>query len=615
VIRRLIPVALILACGAAGPRAAAPVHYLFTFPAPEHHWMQVEAQFSDLGAAPLELRISRSSPGRYAIHEFAKNVYDVRAYGRDGRELTAERPDASGWLVRGHGGDARVTYKVYGDRLDGTYLAIDATHAHINMPAAIMWARGLDDRPAVLVFEPPAALQWQMATQLHRGGTAFEATAPNLQYLMDSPVELARIALREFQAGGRRFRFAAHHLGSDGDLGDLVRDVETIVREEGGVFGEFPEYEPGAFTFLADYLPYAMSDGMEHRNSTVMTTSSSIREDRLGLLETVAHEFFHSWNVERIRPRDLEPFDLDRENVSGGLWLAEGFTDYYAWLTLARAGLRDRTSALRTMSAVVDTVVTSAGRQTRSAVEASRMAAFTDGLRPVDRTNWPATTLSYYHFGDAIALALDLTLRGRPDARTLDDFMRALWREHGRPGGAREGYVDRPYGNDDAEARLAEVAGDPAFARDFFARYVDGRETADYAALLRRAGLLVRKTSAGRAWWGDVEFELRDGVARVASLVAPTWPAYASGLEQDDTVLQLAGTRVSSADDVAAVLRRHRPGDRIGVAFVDRAGTTRRGTVTLVENPHIEIVAMENAGGRLGAEERAFRERWLASRQ
>jgi S1-C subfamily serine protease len=112
-----------------------------------------------------------------------------------------------------------------------------------------------------------------------------------------------------------------------------------------------------------------------------------------------------------------------------------------------------------------------------------------------------------------------------------------------------------------------------------------------------------------------VEFELRDGVARVASLVAPTWPAYASGLEQDDTVLQLAGTRVSSADDVAAVLRRHRPGDRIGVAFVDRAGTTRRGTVTLVENPHIEIVAMENAGGRLGAEERAFRERWLASRQ
>jgi len=577
--------------------------------------MQVEAQFSEIGDAPLELRISRSSPGRYAIHEFAKNVYDVHAFGRDGHELAADRPDSSGWIVREHGGAVRVTYKVYGDRVDGTYLAIDATHAHLNMPAVIMWARGFDDRPAMLAFELPQRAPWRLATQLHPGGTALEATAPNLQYLMDSPVELAPLGLKEFEVGGRRFRFAAHHLGSDAELADLVRDVQVIVREEGGVFGEFPEYEPGDYTFLADYLPYAMSDGMEHRNSTVMTSSSSIRDDRLGLLDTVAHEFFHSWNVERIRPRDLEPFDLDRENTSGSLWLAEGFTDYYAWLTMARAGLRDRTSALRAMSAVVDTVVTSPGRRARSAVEASRMAPFIDGTRPVDRTNWPATTLSYYHFGDAIALALDLTLRGRADARTLDDFMRALWRDYGRPGGAREGYVDRPYNNSEAEARLAEVSGDPAFARDFFARYIEGRETADYATLLRRAGLLVRKISPGRAWWGDVDFELRDGIARVSSLVAESWPAYASGLEQDDTVVQLDGTRINSADDVAAVLRRRRPGDRISVAFVDRAGATQRGMVTLAENPHIEIVAMESAGARLGAEERAFRERWFGSRQ
>src|SRR5438874_897604 len=119
---------------------AAPIHYRITFPEPEHRWMQVEASFPDLGAAPLELRMSRSSPGRYSLHEFAKNVYDVHAFARDGRELETTRPDPYGWNAAGHGGSVTVKYKVYGDRVDGTYLAIDETHAHINMPSAIMWA-------------------------------------------------------------------------------------------------------------------------------------------------------------------------------------------------------------------------------------------------------------------------------------------------------------------------------------------------------------------------------------------------------------------------------------------------------------------------------------------
>ena len=129
-------------------RASAPVRYRLSFPEPQHHWMQVEASFTDLGPGALELRMSRSSPGRYSMHDFAKNVYDVHATGADGRELRTVRPDPYGWNVTGHGGGVTVKYKVYGDRVDGTYLGIDATHAHINMPAAIMWAHGLDERPA-----------------------------------------------------------------------------------------------------------------------------------------------------------------------------------------------------------------------------------------------------------------------------------------------------------------------------------------------------------------------------------------------------------------------------------------------------------------------------------
>src|SRR5580765_1353264 len=263
-----------------GLEAASPITYRFTFPSPEHHWMQVEATFGELTSAPLELRMSRSSPGRYTLHDFAKNVYDVHAYSPDGPELDLTRPDPYGWTVATHRDTVTIKYKIFGDRTDGTYLGVDLSHAHVNMPAAIMWARGFDDRPATLVFEPPAGVQWQVATQLHKGSTPYEFTAPNLQYLMDSPAEFGPVTIRQFTMDGRTFRFAVHHTGTDGEVDSLVKDVEKIVRVEGAIYGEFPVYEPGYYTFLADYLPWASGDGMEHRNSTIISSSSSIRNSR-----------------------------------------------------------------------------------------------------------------------------------------------------------------------------------------------------------------------------------------------------------------------------------------------------------------------------------------------
>ncbi len=425
--------------------------------------MQVEATFPDLPPSSLELRMSRSSPGRYSLHEFAKNVYDVHAFGTDGVELQTTRPDPYGWDVPRHGATVTVKYKVYGDRIDGTYLAIDETHAHINMPAAIMWAHGLDDRPLdVDVRRAGRHAAGPSRRSCIQARTRLEFTAPNLQYLMDSPLEFGPVAMREFTVGSSRFRFAAHHTGSDAELDGYVKDVEKIVRQEGAVYGEYPAYEPGYYTFLGDYLPYAGGDGMEHRNSTVMTEAGTIAKDREQLLDIVAHEFFHCWNVERIRPQGLEPFDFERANMTDSLWLAEGFTQYYGPLMLQRAGLVDLAETASTIAGLVNTVELSPAHEIRSAVDMSRMAPFIDGGRGNDRTNWPRTVISYYPFGGAIALALDLTLRDRSDSRvTLDDFMRAMWRAYGKPGGGREGYVDRPYSLADAEARLAEVSGDP----------------------------------------------------------------------------------------------------------------------------------------------------------
>src|SRR5581483_3896162 len=149
-----------------------------------------------------------------------------------------------------------------------------------------------------------------------------------------------------------------------------------IVRQEREVFGEFPQYEPGYYTFLADYLPWAHGDGMEHRNSTVMTASRSIATSRTALLDTVAHEFFHCWNVERIRPQGLEPFDFERANMTDSLWLAEGFTQYYGPLMLQRAGLIDLGETAGTIAGLVNTVELSPAHEFRSAVDMSRMAPF-----------------------------------------------------------------------------------------------------------------------------------------------------------------------------------------------------------------------------------------------
>jgi predicted metalloprotease with PDZ domain len=597
--------------------AAAPVHYTLTFPEPDHRWMQVEAAFTELAQAPLELRMSRSSPGRYSLHDFAKNVYDVHAFGRDGRELppaSVTRPDPYGWNVSGHGGGVTVKYKVYGDRIDGTYLAIDSNHAHINMPAALMWAHGLEDRPVVVTLGQPAGKHWQVATQLHVNGDrsdTIELTAANLQYLMDSPTEFGPVVIREFSVGPRKFRFAVHHTGTDAELDGFVKDVEKIVRQEGAIYGEYPEYEPGNYTFLAEYLPYSGGDGMEHRNSTVITSSGSIRDRRIGLLGTVAHEFFHCWNVERIRPKSLEPFDFDRANISGELWLAEGFTQYYGPLAMQRAGLTDLPGMARTFTGLVEEVQ-SPGRLVRSAEDMSRMAAFIDGGRPNDRTNWSNTVISYYSFGGAIALALDLTLRDRSDGKiSLDDYMRAMWRVHGKPGGSREGYVDHPYTIADAEARLAEVSGDRAFAHDFFSRYIQGHDAADYGRLLARAGFTVRKRNAGRAWWGDLRFESRNGGAYVMTLAQPGTPAYAAGLEQDDQLQQIDGQKIASADEVDSILQRHKPGDRIEVVFAERSGAAKTASITLAEDPHQEVVLVESSGGALTPAQQAFRTNWL----
>jgi predicted metalloprotease with PDZ domain len=621
------------------PAPVQPVQYHVSFPAPEHHYAQVEVTFSGVPAGTLEARMSRSSPGRYAVHEFAKNVFDLHAFDGTGRALTATRPNPYQWDVAGHDGTVRFVYKVFGNHVDGTYLAVDSSHAHMNMPATLLWARGFDLRPVRVTFARPAGSDWKPATQLFPTDDPWTFTAPNLQYLMDSPTELSNYTLRSFKVrnrDGREFtiRAAVHHDADPSAVDTYVEGTEKIVNEAAAVFGEFPNYDTGTYTFLGDYVPWGGGDGMEHRNSTVVASATTFRNPQAvrAALGTVSHEFFHGWNVERIRPKSLEPFNFEEANVSGELWLSEGFTQYYGPLVLARAGLTPGEQGPGLVRNAIE-VINAPGRQFRSAVEMSQMAPFTDAAAAIDETNFSNTYISYYTYGAAIAAALDLSLRERSNsAVTLDDFMRAMWIAYGKPDGPSPAIVAKPYTLQNARDRLAEVSGDRAFANEFFDRYIEGREVPDYARLFSRAGLILRKRSPNAPWVGVLDAEGAPAARRwrrvsqqsaastpiagvtIPELVAWGTPAFTAGLEEADVLTHVDEAQIAGVDAWQAAVRAHKPGDRMHVGYT-RQGKAAKTTIVVGEDPALEVVPVESTGAVLSREQKAFRDAWLGSKR
>ena len=616
--RRAASAALLLALA---PIAASAqerrVEYEISFPNAQRHEAEVVAVFRGVPAGrPLEVRMSRTSPGRYALHEFAKNVYAVRASDGAGKALAVTRPNPHQWDVAGHDGTVRVAYTLFGDQGDGTYAQIDPSHAHLNIPATFMFARGMEEAPVRVTFRAPAG--WRVSTQLQPTSDPNTFAAPNLQYFMDSPTEVSPHALREWTVpgpGGRAYtiRLAVHHQGTEAQVDSFAADAKKVVAEQIAMWGEPAAYDFGTYTFLADYLPWMDGDGMEHRNSTVLTGTRPLagREGRIGNLGTLSHEFFHSWNVERLRPRSLEPFSFERENMSGELWLAEGFTSYYDDLFLRRAGLISDEEYARSLAGTVGAVINAPGRRLFSAVEMSMQAPFVDAAVSVDPQNRQNTYLSYYTFGAGIATALDLTLRTRFRDLSLDDYMRALWREHGRHQTAALA-PERPYTMADLRRVLAEVTGDLAFADQFFARYVEGREAADYERLLGAAGFLLRKSNPERPWLGAF-LEDGEGGVLIAAPAVHGGSLFAAGVDRGDVIVSVDGAATPTAAALREALARRRAGETVQVEVRGRAGT-RRVAVALAPGRDYEIVTYESAGRPVTAAMRELRGRWLGAK-
>jgi len=570
--------------------------YTISFDNAVHHEAIVKATFPEVKSKTLRVQMNRSSPGRYAIHEFAKNVYGFKATNGAGEPLEVKRDDPYSWIITNTDGTINVEYILFANRGGGTYSQVDLTHAHLNIPATFMYAETLQERPIEITFDARKDLNWKVATQLkHKEDNTF--SAPNLYYFMDSPTEISNFREREFKVDGQTIKFVLHDPDPESDFDTYWEKVKAIVLQEKAVFGELPTYDFGEYTFLACYAPNVSGDGMEHRNSTILTDTETLANGGMtGNIGTVSHEYFHSWNVERIRPADLEPFQFNQANMSDCLWFAEGFTSYYTNLILERAGVISAEDYVNGLNGTFNYVWNSPALQYFNPIEMSNQAPFVDAATSVDPVNRENMFISYYSYGSVLGLALDLSLREKD--LNLDDFMQLMWKRFGK--------TEVAYTVKDIEATLADYAG-AAFAQDFFGKYIYQSEMPDYKNLFEQVGLQLDRATE-KPYFG-ASFKTTENGLEISRNTFKDSPAYQADLDKGDVIVKIDGIAMNSNDAFKDLLNSKNIDDVLQVTF-ERFGEVLTTQVRLTADPTYTISIAPDAKKSVIQ----TREKWLAKK-
>ncbi|MEQ9380486.1 MAG: M61 family peptidase [Imperialibacter sp.] len=587
---------------AASDASSIPIRYQVNFDNVQHHELRISIRFQDLDQDTLVLRMPQSSPGRYAVHNFAKNIYETAATDGSGKSITLTKTDISEWKVSGHDGEVRFTYTLYGNHGDGTYTGIDNRKAHLNMPASFVYGVGLDQRPIEITFGLDDKPDWDVATQLvAEDDDTF--TAPNYYYFYDSPTMIGPMRWRRWKVedNGEEYtvEIAAMVEDSEEALDNYTNWVKQVVNEEASVFGSFPDFDYNRYTFLVSYNPWIFGDGMEHRNSTVCSSQGSLAKNAQDLIGTISHEFFHAWNVERIRPQTLEPFNFDRANMSDALWFAEGFTSYYDDLILKRAGIKNSAEYVGGLAGGLNYVLNSPGQQIQGPVAMSKQAPFVDAGTANDETNYANTFVSYYSYGAALGLALDLSIRTRFEGKTLDDLMKYMWENYGQR--------EIPYTVANLQAALGAITGDTKFADTFFKESIYGNEIPDLPPLLQEFGIIMQLKNPGKAGFPGLAWEEKEEGLYVKSPMLKSNPLYESGLERGNLVLTIDGEPVNSAADFE---RTWDMGSTHNITYRQN-GLEQKGSFTIRQDPTYELVLMEDKGKTPSEKQLQKRAAWL----
>jgi predicted metalloprotease with PDZ domain len=541
---------------ARGAQAAPDIEYTVSMPRPDTHLLQVEMRLRWRSQAPptVDLVMPVWTPGSYLVREFGRHVQDFTARDGDGRAALWEKADKKTWRVTPPAGarEVRAAYAVYSNELTVRTNELNDRHAFWNNAALLMYPDRHLDAPSALRVVPHG--NWKVATGLPASGNANTFRAENFDVLYDSPFLVSDFKTLTFEAAGRPHRIVIDGAGNY-DAARLERDVKKIVETSVALMGGEAPYRD--YTFLLMLVPRG-SGGLEHFNSTALivnTFAFASPATYRAFLELVAHEYFHLWNVKRIRPDALGPFDYTGENYTRSLWVAEGITSYYEGPIMRRAGLLSDKDYLATMAKAFEDLQGTPGRLKASAEEAS-FDAWIRYYRPDE--NSVNVSVSYYDKGAILGLLLDLEIRRRSaGARSLDDVMRYLYTEFYKK--------NRNYTPADFQ-RAAELQAGGSL-EDFFRRYVRGREELDYDAALSAAGLRLDRTGSadGRtpAPRANLGANLTQEGERLSVRNVPAGtPAYDQGLYAADQIVAVDGYRASLAF-LNARLGEKKPGDTI----------------------------------------------------
>ena len=604
-IRLQAVVVALLAAAVSGAQVTAPnspdISFTVSMSKPSTHLLEVEMRLQrSNGASHTDLVMPVWTPGSYLIREFERHVQDFAAE-ENGRALEWTKTNKNTWRITTNGAhEWRVTYRVYANELTVRTNELNSDHAFWNNAALLMYPDGFIKSPSTLRIVPRAG--WKIATGLPPiADRANTFRAENFDILYDSPVELSDFKEIDFTVRG-----VAHRIVIDGDGNyDSMRlreGVRKIVEAEVSLFGEIPYHD---YTFIL-HLRSAGGGGLEHLNSTALGFRRSNFATENGYQDfwsLVAHEFFHLWNVKRIRPDALGPFDYTKENYTRLLWVAEGITEYYGNLVVRRAGLMTDTAYLAHLAKQIQDFQNTPGRMEMSAEEAS-FDAWIKFYRPDE--NSVNSSISYYDKGELLGMLLDLEIRKRTrGSKSLDDVMRHLYTEYYQKG--------RNYAPADFQKTCELMAG--GNMDQFFSRYVRGREELDYNAALNSAGLRLYNAGAGemiaqpeRSFLG-AELE-QTGDRLVVTSVRSGTPAYEQGLNARDQIVALDGARVNK-DSFEARIAEKKPGEtvRITVFRFDDLRTFEIRLGSRVDAPY-RIVQLANSTD----EQKQLYRAWLNTR-
>jgi predicted metalloprotease with PDZ domain len=606
-------------------RNLSPIRYRIAPVHPEAHLFEVTCTVDQPDLAGQAFQLPAWIPGSYMIREFARHVVSISAH-RGRRPARIVKLDKHTWVAEPGDGPLRVTMTVYAWDLSVRGAHLDTSHGFFNGPCVFLKVLGQEHRPCEIEIAPPRGARyrgWKVATAMQRRGTPAYGfglyAARDYDELIDHPVEMGSFTLATFQAHG-----VPHDLAITGrhraDTDRLCRDLKRLCEWHIDLFGRPAPMERYVFLVTAVGEGYG---GLEHRASTALLCS---REDlpRAGMKETTdeyrtflglcSHEYFHTWNVKRIRPAAFAPYDLTREGYTGLLWAFEGITSYYDDLALVRSGVITQAQYLETLGRAITSLLRTPGRLQQNVADAS-WDAWIKYYRQDE--NAPNSQVSYYLKGSLIALCLDLRIRSRTRGRkSLDDVMRALWERHGRSGvGVLEDGVERT---------AEEVTG--LRLRPFFDRALRSTAELPLGQLLAGFGIELRtrpaesasdrggkpSTKSPRTLAERVVLGARtadDPLGVKLTHVFDGGAAQQAGLSAGDVIVALDGLR-ASAKTLEARLAHYGPGDAVPVHAFRRDELQAR-SLPLLAAP--ADTCWLNAGG--SAAERRRREDWLGSSQ